>query len=260
MSRELDQVRASWEQRAAESGSTLSGVLFRNLSESANRAIDDWHAAIVRDAFLPEVEQGARVLDLGCGYGRLSGVVASARPDIRLTGQDLSLGYCRAYRESTGPSVVADVAGVPFADASFDAILSVTCLMYVPSERAPEVWRGIAAMLRLGGVALLLDPARELQQLIARVRPARSASPTGGTGFLRAEYESLARGAGFRVLARGGNPALSLGLLVPGVAKAKSTRIAALLASLGARDRRGAYSALALHRWLLVRRESGASA
>ena len=154
----------------------------------------------------------------------------------------------------------AAVATVPFANASFDAILSVTCLMYVPRERAGDAWRGVAALLRPGGVALLLDPARELQETIARVRPKRSASPTGGEGFRRAEYETLARDAGFEVLARGGNPALSLGLLVPGIANSNSARIASLLASLAMRDREGGYSPLALHRWLLVRRENGGRA
>jgi len=82
MDNDLDRVRASWEQRAVESGASLSGVLLRNLSENANRTLDEWHATILRDALLPEVRTGARVLDLGCGYGRLSRVIASARPDI----------------------------------------------------------------------------------------------------------------------------------------------------------------------------------
>jgi SAM-dependent methyltransferase len=257
MDRELEQVRASWEKRAAESGASLSGVLFRNLSEGANRALDQWHATILCDVLLPRVAPNARVLDLGCGYGRLSSVVASARPDVELTGQDLSLGYCRVYRESTAPCVVADVARTPFTEASFDAIFSVTCLMYVPREHAREAWRRIAALLRPGGVALLLDPARELQEAIARVRPKGSASPTGGAGFRRSEYEALAHDAGFRVIERGGNPALSLGLLIPGVARSGSARIASLLASLAARNCRGGYSRLALHRWLLVQRDSG---
>jgi SAM-dependent methyltransferase len=134
MDNDLDRVRASWEQRAVESGASLSGVLLRNLSENANRTLDEWHATILRDALLPEVRTGARVLDLGCGYGRLSRVIASARPDIDVVGQDLSLTYCRRYLSSAGPCVVADVALSPFTGASFDALLSVTCLMYVPRE------------------------------------------------------------------------------------------------------------------------------
>jgi SAM-dependent methyltransferase len=251
MDNDLDRVRASWEQRAVESGASLSGVLLRNLSENANRTLDEWHATILRDALLPEVRTGARVLDLGCGYGRLSRVIASARPDIDVVGQDLSLTYCRRYLSSAGPCVVADVALSPFTGASFDALLSVTCLMYVPRENAQDALRGTYM-----SVALLLDGARELQDSIARLLRGRAASPTGGTGFRRDEYRELAGNAGLRVLKQGGNPALSLGLLVPGVAKSRSRIVISLLNALGAWDRNGGYSRFALHRWLLVRRDA----
>lgn len=256
MRADLDDVRASWEQRAAEFGPSLSGVLLRNLSEEANRAIGDWTANIVRDAFLPQLGNGASVLDLGCGYGRLSQVIAAERPDLRLTGQDIALGYCRQYLAPERSCVVADVARIPFADASFDGVLSVACLMYVPRDAMLDALRGIEARLRPGGVALILDPGRELQQWIARVIPRRSASPTGGAGFARAEYRELAEHAGFRVLRQGGNPALSLGLVVPGFAKSRRSAVVSLLASLGLRDRAGGYAKFALHRWLLLRREA----
>jgi SAM-dependent methyltransferase len=151
------------------------------------------------------------------------------------------------------PCVVADIARVPFGDATFDGVLSVACLMYVPRGDALDTLRGVAALLRPGGVALFLDPGRELQQWISRVMPRRSASPTGGVGFERSEYRELAERAGFRVLKAGGNPALSLGLVVPGFAKSRSRLVASLLASLGERDQAGGYARFALHRWLLLR-------
>jgi len=251
----LGDVRASWEQRAEDFGASLSGVLFRNLSDDANRAISEWHAMIVRDSFLPELGRGERVLDLGCGYGRLSAVIEAARPDILLTGQDLSLGYCRHYGATGRSCVAGDVARIPFGDATFDGVLSFACLMYVPREDAFDAFRGLAAVVRSGGVALILDPARELQQWIARAMPRRSASPTGGIGFSRDEYRELARRSGFRVLKEGGNPSFSLGMLVPGLAKSRRPWVASLLASLAARDRSGGYNRLALLRWLLLRRE-----
>jgi SAM-dependent methyltransferase len=261
MPTELEAVRAAWEARAAHFGSSLSGVLLRNLSDDANQAIADWTAAVVRDTLLTQLRDGAAVLDLGCGYGRLSAVMQAERPDLRLTGQDLSLGYCQQYRTDARPCVVADIARVPFADATFDGVLSVACLMYVPRQDALGALRGIVALLKPGGVALILDPGRELQQWIARVMPRRSASPTGGVGFERDEYRGLAARAGFRVVKEGGNPALSLGLIVPGFAKSRRKFVTSLLASLGAHDRNGGYRGIALHRWLLLRRpmEAGAS-
>ena len=251
----MDEVRNQWERRAEENNTSLSGVLFRGLSEYANSLLHDWHAWIVRNVFLPRMPMHARVLDLGCGYGRLSSVIATERPDIELVGQDLALGYCRIFSQSVGSCVQASAESLPFVKHCFDGIMTVTCLMYPSREDIPRLLAGLCVALRPGGLLLAIDPGQELQHFVSQVRGRRASSPTGGLGFGLAEYRQLFDAADFGIVASGGNPAISMGLLVPGAAHVRRGMMRAVLHRLAQVDHRASgYSRLALHRWLLVER------
>lgn len=247
----MDETRRSWEQRAYESNRDIKGVLFRGLSEQSNLHVHDWHAWIVLNVLLPRLPQQARLLDLGCGYGRLSDVVARARPDIEIVGQDIASGYCRIFAESHGRCVLASAMQPPFRDACFDGILGVTCLMYAPRVSVPSTLALLNLLLRPRGVILMLDPGIEMQKAAALVRRRRAVSPTGGSGFGSIEYRQLLVRAGFTVAAAGGNPFLSSVLLVPGIARIAGRRMHAMLSRVAKFDHRETgYSRLALHRWI----------
>lgn len=250
----MNDARQQWENRAAKSSSSLSGVLFQGLSEQANSVLHDWHAWIVREIFLPKLPMGARILDLGCGYGRLSRIIAAERPDIQLIGQDLAMVYCREFAVSCGPCAVADATRPPFDANSFDGIISITCLMYVARAELTRTLGALRGILRPGGVFLTVDPGYELQHLIARLRGHRSHSATGGQGFTRDEYLDSFERSSFVVTETGGNPFLSLGLIIPGVAASSAPWVGSALASHGQRDHRAAgYARYALHRWIMAR-------
>lgn len=256
MSDELANTRNQWEQRATRSGSQLSGVLFRGFSEQANAAMHRWHQWVVSEAFLPRLARGARVLDLGCGYGRLSKTIRMRRPDIAVVGQDVSLSYCKMFREGVGDCVQADACRLPFENGTFDGVMAVTCLMYGPRASVPAQMEDIRRVLRPQGTLLLLDPGYELQRLIAAVSFKSTRSPTGGYGFSMAEYLALVSNSGFRIQAMGGNPSLSLALLVPGVARSNRPLIGRLLDGNAGKDcRESGFSRLALHRWIIASRE-----
>nr|WP_279237569.1 methyltransferase domain-containing protein [Dyella sedimenti] len=208
---------------------------------------------------MPRIPSGGRLLDLGGGYGRLGSLVSRERPDIELVGQDLALSYCRLYRDVT-PCVQGSMFSLPFAEASFDGVLAITCLMY-GQHQVFEALKGIHLVMKPGGVLLALDPGKEMQQVISFVRRRKSESPTGGIGFRLAEYISACQRAGFRIVSTGGNPFLSMALLMPGVAASSKQKVEALLAWVSRRDQfESGYSALALHRWMLGVKESAATA
>lgn len=246
--------RASWEDRAARFGNQLAGVLFRGLSASANEAIHEWHSWVVREAFSPSLSIGASVLDLGCGYGRLARTLADKRPDLSITGTDLSLKYCRMYAASIGTCVCSDMMRLPFADGSFDAVMAVTSLMYA-NPFAAEILKEMSRIMRPGGSLLLLDPGAEIQGLISGVRGSKAKSPTGGQGFGKSQYLEMIKTAGFDVRTKGGNRTLSHFLLVPGIGVAKNRHVARLLEWAAKLDCTvSGYSASALHRWVLAER------
>ncbi len=103
---------------------------------------------------LAGVQAGQRVLDVGCGTGVVA--LTAARCGASVTGADLTPTLLEAARGNAALAGVdiefieADVEALPFADASFDVVLSQFGHMFGPR---PEVT--IAQMLRVlkpGGV------------------------------------------------------------------------------------------------------------
>ena len=100
----------------------------------------------------------ARVLDAGCGTGGLLRNLHRNRPDWQLTGLDFYPLACALARERSGCEVVAgSIAALPFAEASFAAVVScdVVCQVADPAAALAEFYR----CLQSGGVMILTMPA-----------------------------------------------------------------------------------------------------
>jgi SAM-dependent methyltransferase len=98
------------------------------------------------------IRPGDRVLDLACGTGVLSRVVAEAvGPPGSVTGLDLDPGMLAiAARTAPGSSWLRGIAeSLPFREATFDAVVSQFGLMFFEdrSRALREMWR----VLRPGG-------------------------------------------------------------------------------------------------------------
>lgn len=105
--------------------------------------------------------RNAAVLDIGTGPGVLLAELARSRPDLRLTGVDLSTDMItaaqrnlRAYGDRTDAQV-ADVTDLPFDDDRFDLVVSSLSTHHW-DEPAAAV-RELARVLRPGGRLLLYD-------------------------------------------------------------------------------------------------------
>ncbi|MGO8998579.1 MAG: class I SAM-dependent methyltransferase [Polyangiaceae bacterium] len=112
----------------------------------------------------------ARVLDLGVGTGRELGALQDAGYDV--TGLDVSsamLVLC-GRRARPAPLVLADLwAPLPFADASFDAVISLHGTLVHPPDRAAykRLAGELARVLRADGVFLAEVPARDWVRRLA---------------------------------------------------------------------------------------------
>lgn len=206
-------LRQQWEKRAASQQGALSGVLFQGLPEKVNQAIHEWHRNILCDKLLDLVPSNGRLLDLGCGYGRLSGEITRHRTDISITGADISLNYCQLFKRNiNAPAVCASIERLPFIQESFDALLGVTTLMYVPSEHQAEVMAGALKLLRPGGHALFLDPGRLFLTMSSKFLPGVRKRSSGGFGITKRQYRQIALQANCRIVQCAGGSWLTLAL------------------------------------------------
>jgi ubiquinone/menaquinone biosynthesis C-methylase UbiE len=104
---------------------------------------------------------GGAVLDVGTGPGVLLVELATRRPDLRLTGVDLSADMIAAATRNLHPfgervsARVGDVTSLPFPDRSFDLIVSSLSLHHWdhPEAAVPE----LARILRPGGRVYIYD-------------------------------------------------------------------------------------------------------
>jgi SAM-dependent methyltransferase len=82
------------------------------------------------------LRDGERILDAGCGTGNLAFAIAARAPAATVNGVDLSPAYINHARASNSNKniefSVADVCALPFPDASFDSVLSLLLLHFVP--------------------------------------------------------------------------------------------------------------------------------
>lgn len=100
------------------------------------------------------------VLDAGCGTGGLILRLRAGHPEWTFAGIDFMPLACELARKRCGPDVdvrVASVTELPFADGSFDAVVSadVICQVDNPEVAVREFFR----VLRPGGIVVINVPA-----------------------------------------------------------------------------------------------------
>lgn len=107
------------------------------------------------DAFVEAVGPGARVLDAGCGAGRMSRYLADR--GARVDGVDLSPGMVAMARRDHPDLTfgVASLSDLPFSDARFDGVLLWYSVIHTPPPGQPRIFAEAARVLRPGGHVLV---------------------------------------------------------------------------------------------------------
>ncbi len=204
-------LKSAWEKRAEEKGNSLSSVLFQGLPDTLNKYIHEFHWKVICNEFLPHMQQGSTIIDLGCGYGRLSYQIKDLRSDLAITGTDFSLNYCQMYRRAVDTDIVcSDINQLPFAPCSFDGLIAVTSMMYTDPKSRQDIFKKTMSIVKPGGYAIFIDPGEEFKKLLSIIKPAIAKRSTGGDGFTSGEYRNLVRETGNRLINHGGMPVFSI--------------------------------------------------
>ncbi|HEX8557440.1 MAG TPA: methyltransferase domain-containing protein [Pyrinomonadaceae bacterium] len=117
------------------------------------RALDRFDMRFARTMWVYDnVRAGSAVLDLGCGAGMLA---LLKRKGVTLTGVDLSPECALASRRNGyDATCAARLTSLPFADDSFDYVVSLDVLGHVEFGDKDAVLAEVRRVLRPGGVTL----------------------------------------------------------------------------------------------------------
>jgi len=122
---------------------------------SSTRDTFDW--THVADAILNlHIKKGSKVLDLGCGNGRVINILEKF--NINYTGLDISQNLINLAQKKYPEKefIVSDLLKTPFSDNKFDYVLSLATLHHIPSEEQRlNALLEINRILKPGGIILI---------------------------------------------------------------------------------------------------------
>lgn len=141
-----DEVQIGW------TGNSGAALLNQSLS-----FVDAVHGAFEKLAGRPL--EGARILDYGCGWGRLLRLMYRFSGPDRIHGCDAwetSLALCREHRVAANLALCAEVPReVPFPGVKFDLVYAFSVLTHLSERTARAVMGAIRGSIEPGGLCVV---------------------------------------------------------------------------------------------------------
>lgn len=131
-------ITLAWEKRSHKYGTKIEGVLPKSFPKEINLYLHQWMFKTIVDNLDDTDKKEIRVLDLGCGYGRLSKEILRRYKNVKTFGVDISQNYVDLFNKQLNPrgqAVKADLRNLPFKNNQFDLVFVITTLMYLLTKK-----------------------------------------------------------------------------------------------------------------------------
>ena len=113
--------------------------------------VDGFHKKVLTDNFLAKLPHNAKLIEIGCGTGRLTSHVLSSGRNV--VGLDVSSGMLRVARDRLRASNASLLAGsldnLPFLESEFDGAYAILVLNLMPD--LPSAFTELARVIKPGG-------------------------------------------------------------------------------------------------------------
>lgn len=156
----MNKAEKYWEERAQSYKMDIRGVLFKKPYPAfVNTWFHNWSLSQAKK--LLQQKSDSKVLDVACGWGRMSQGLLDEFPDITIRGVDLSKEYVELYSHLLSPRGKAtrgNMKNLHFANNMFDAAYLVVSLMYLPAKsEQKKALTEILRVLKKGSNFLLIE-------------------------------------------------------------------------------------------------------
>lgn len=154
----MTDIETAWENRSKQFGKKIEGVLPKSLPPVLNNYLDSFMFDEIANCI---EDKPNKILDLGCGYGRLSRRLLQKYHKVETIGVDISQNYVDIYNRELKPrgkAIKGDIRKLPFENNSFDIVFMTTTIMYIIDSKGQEkVIHEMTRVLKPEGFLIIIE-------------------------------------------------------------------------------------------------------